>query len=666
MSITSYAQNFEDVMLWRALSHIRRGFYIDIGAQDPIVDSVSLAFYEHGWHGLHVEPTPYYAEMLRQQRPGDTIIQAAVGDGPSIIQFYEIPGSGISTADANIAAQHRERGFDVREITVPCLTLSAIFDAAAEREIHWLKIDVEGFEQQVLSTWGSSSARPWIVVVESTLPLTRIETHQKWEEILIEIGYSRVYFDGLNRYYIYEAHLALQSAFQLPPNIFDDFVLNGTANAPFHKRIEARYQKSLSDTTAQIEVQNRIKDTELERLALGERDHRGQLLATQQQAAQEIAQQLHEHVEQERLLRLQHAEHEQSLVLLLQSSQSEAQRLEEKCAQHEREHLKSINELQQLLTSTLQKEIEHEQKLHSILQGKQQELSALQIELVALRNSLSWRSTAPFRAVKRWWLRNNRGEATHTNKAIEQHISAASANKLTDLDSPHPNEVKIPPPPSEVSEMHDRSINGTLIAPPSAAATLGALLQYHDRQFVQCAYQSLLRREPDADGLQYYVHRLRAGAPKIQILSEIYASDEAKSVGLDLPGLRRAIRRQKCLRWPLIGFIFKSVIDVEGSSAVETRLRIIEQQIFVLVQHFESHSAQIEQMIEGVSELFRKKQPNSHAENTVGGHNSNSVANLSPAPGFLEPPLFSRLPTEAKAIYFKLRIAAIKFPERNE
>ena len=41
----SYAQNFEDVMLWRALKHVENGYYVDIGAQDPVFDSVSLAFY---------------------------------------------------------------------------------------------------------------------------------------------------------------------------------------------------------------------------------------------------------------------------------------------------------------------------------------------------------------------------------------------------------------------------------------------------------------------------------------------------------------------------------------------------------------------------------------------------------------------------------------------
>ena len=51
MTLTSYAQNFEDVILWRALKHVEHGFYIDIGAQDPVIDSVSLAFYQQSATG---------------------------------------------------------------------------------------------------------------------------------------------------------------------------------------------------------------------------------------------------------------------------------------------------------------------------------------------------------------------------------------------------------------------------------------------------------------------------------------------------------------------------------------------------------------------------------------------------------------------------------------
>lgn len=48
MPFVSYAQNLEDVRLWRALKLFPRGFYIDVGANHPRIDSVTLAFYERG------------------------------------------------------------------------------------------------------------------------------------------------------------------------------------------------------------------------------------------------------------------------------------------------------------------------------------------------------------------------------------------------------------------------------------------------------------------------------------------------------------------------------------------------------------------------------------------------------------------------------------------
>lgn len=233
MGIISYAQNFEDVMLWRSLGNIPNGFYIDIGAQDPIVDSVSKAFYENGWCGINIEPTPNYANLLRQERPNDVVIQAAVSDKSGAMVFYEIPQTGISTGDPSIADEHKKRGFKVIEISVPCITLSQIFLRAGDREINWLKIDVEGFERRVLSSWGRSKVRPWVVVVESTLPLSQTESHKSWEHLLLKRGYQFVYFDGLNRFYVSEHHQELAGAFKSGPNVFDEFQLNGTASSSF-------------------------------------------------------------------------------------------------------------------------------------------------------------------------------------------------------------------------------------------------------------------------------------------------------------------------------------------------------------------------------------------------------------------------------------------------
>lgn len=72
MTFISYAQNFEDIRLWRALKHVEKGLYIDVGANHPTADSVTRAFYDRGWSGINVEPVPSYYHALCQERPRDT------------------------------------------------------------------------------------------------------------------------------------------------------------------------------------------------------------------------------------------------------------------------------------------------------------------------------------------------------------------------------------------------------------------------------------------------------------------------------------------------------------------------------------------------------------------------------------------------------------------
>jgi FkbM family methyltransferase len=228
MGIVSYAQNFEDVMLWRALGHIEHGFYVDIGAQHPTVDSVSKAFYEKGWRGVHVEPTAGYAEMMRRERPGDLVVQGAVASRHGLLPFFEIPDSGLSTASAEIAEHHRTEGWAINPTIVTSMTMDDLLGLVASGDIHWLKIDVEGYEQAVLAGWQSSERRPWIVVIESTYPNSQAETHDNWEPLILAKGYAFVYRDGLNRYYLSAAHPELVPAFRSGPNVFDAYQLADT------------------------------------------------------------------------------------------------------------------------------------------------------------------------------------------------------------------------------------------------------------------------------------------------------------------------------------------------------------------------------------------------------------------------------------------------------
>lgn len=225
-SMISYAQQFEDVILWRALKHVKAGAYVDIGANDPILDSVSLHFYLHGWRGVHVEPMPEYAQRLRESRPDELVLEAAIGADEGEITLFSIEGTGLTTAVQSHAERHVEAGYKSKKIKVPVVPLSKVFEEFNRRDIHWLKIDVEGMEQDVLSSWGDHPARPWIVLIESTLPNLPEENYEEWEDLLLSRGYEFVYFDGLNRFYVHEDQIQLKDAFGPGPNFFDDFILS--------------------------------------------------------------------------------------------------------------------------------------------------------------------------------------------------------------------------------------------------------------------------------------------------------------------------------------------------------------------------------------------------------------------------------------------------------
>ena len=203
--ITSYAQNFEDVMLWRALQHVDNGFYIDVGANDPDVESVTRLFYEHGWTGINIEPVEQWFRRLKEIRTRDINLKLAVGASSGQITLYDVPDTGLCTIDKATAERHeKDKGYEKNAFRAELRTLAEICESYFRPEIHFLKIDVERAELQVIQGMDFARFRPWIVVVEATLPNLPTEDYAAWEPLLLESDYRLVYLDGLNRFYVAE------------------------------------------------------------------------------------------------------------------------------------------------------------------------------------------------------------------------------------------------------------------------------------------------------------------------------------------------------------------------------------------------------------------------------------------------------------------------------
>jgi FkbM family methyltransferase len=216
-AFVSHAQNGEDALLAHVLAGVTAGRYVDVGAHDPDVHSVTRAFYDRGWSGVNVEPATEWHERLREARPRDVNLHLAAGRRDGTATLHAFAGTGLSTIDARVAQGHADAGRTASTSEVPMQTLARIFDEHAGGEVHFLKIDVEGAEADVLAGADFERHRPWIVVVESTRPLTGIASHGDWEATLLSHRYRFAFDDGLNRYYVGDEHAALRERFEEPP-----------------------------------------------------------------------------------------------------------------------------------------------------------------------------------------------------------------------------------------------------------------------------------------------------------------------------------------------------------------------------------------------------------------------------------------------------------------
>jgi FkbM family methyltransferase len=215
----SYAQNAEDVLLWRVLSDVDpgQGFYIDIGANHPVIDSVTKHFYDAGWRGINVEPVVVHAERLAAERPRDINLCAAVGATKGTLTLHRVvENDGLSTIDAALAEGYRQQGMTLESIDVPVLTLRDIFDQHVDRPVQFLKIDVEGHEQEVIEGADWSRDRPYLLVIEATKP-------ENWEYRLLEAGYQRALDDGINFVYVAQERAEMADALRRPVTVVDRF-----------------------------------------------------------------------------------------------------------------------------------------------------------------------------------------------------------------------------------------------------------------------------------------------------------------------------------------------------------------------------------------------------------------------------------------------------------
>lgn len=510
----SYAQNFEDVILWRALKDVSHGFYVDVGAQHPVLDSVSRWFYEQGWRGVHVEPVPFYADLLRQDRPDEDVIAAVVCDEMGDHPIYVFPDTGLSTMSPQIAETHKGGlGLEWQKRVVPSLTLSDLFARTGNREVHWLKVDVEGQERAVLASWADNPVRPWVVLVEATYPNTQIETHEEWEALLTSRGYAFVYADGLNRYYLHETHEDRRDHFRYPPNYFDHFSLGehwATADLRNCNR------QDVDDLRRQAEAEKAQ--------AIAQSDERDARMAAA------IADQVHGQVV-ELAMRVSHEQEALESRLLI--AQREAQQIMD--AERKAESAQLLSQLERIEAVAV--------AICADVNKSDMELQATNealCQLVDDRRQLVSRLDDD-----RHWLDEQITGLSTNLRSLEQALCEVKSSRwraLLAVLRPRkedllkggrvPNTAPLWRKSRIFRETNTKPVQGSdsLTADTTLqAVTLGELYALPPAEFIRVSYRILLDRDTDRGGLSHYLSRMALGDSRLNIHRSIAKSKEYRT-----------------------------------------------------------------------------------------------------------------------------------------
>jgi FkbM family methyltransferase len=353
----SFSANAEDVLLRRLFPEPGLGFYVDVGAAHPIWENDTKALRDRGWRGINIEPQEDFLTELRRERPDDVNLGVALSDTPGELPFFEVEGTGLSTLDKHNAARAEACGRRVKLRKVPVRTLAQVLaENNAPSAFEVLKIDVEGLEQAVLAGNDWVRFRPYVVVIEATVPEIPIRRQDGCRALLTGVGWRHAWFDGLNDWYLAPDFDPPNGAFDAPPNIFDRYVTRRTVEA---EADNARLRASLADVNADLARHNKA-------LSQVQND----LLSTRQEVADARAESNH-------------------FRELMKQAQAQSAAL-----QVERNHLKQA----QAQSAALQVKSNHFQEL---MKQAQAQSAALQVEVHALRASTSWRLSAPIRAFGR-------------------------------------------------------------------------------------------------------------------------------------------------------------------------------------------------------------------------------------------------------------------------
>jgi FkbM family methyltransferase len=190
------------------------GVFVEVGAFDGTTVSNTWGLASRNWKGILIEPIPVYAARCiknHRHHPNVEVVQLAVGTPESNQISLRIAGP-LTTANLELNTEYEKTKWARKFLrdetyTANCVDLNSLLEEKhIEPGFDLLVVDVEGYEQQVFSSFNLDYWHPKMMIVELAdthpeLASTRKSDSRLTQSILFG-GYQIVFKDSINTVFV--------------------------------------------------------------------------------------------------------------------------------------------------------------------------------------------------------------------------------------------------------------------------------------------------------------------------------------------------------------------------------------------------------------------------------------------------------------------------------
>ena len=192
----SFSQDGEDMILSSLFDDLggrKKGFYIDIGALHPFRFSNTAHFYDIGWNGINIEPTPTAIKVFNRYRKRDINLNFGIADKEGSLVFYCFDEPALNSFSKEISLERNETTHYkiIDTIKIPVFPLHQILHKYLPQGVHidFLNIDVEGLDIAVLQSNDWDKYIPEFILIEDIINVENLTTSNVYNFLIIK-GYA--------------------------------------------------------------------------------------------------------------------------------------------------------------------------------------------------------------------------------------------------------------------------------------------------------------------------------------------------------------------------------------------------------------------------------------------------------------------------------------------